>query len=288
MNIFYLVFGTDISYHLEAYLSIRSIQKQLTPEDRIFVQTTNPEFYKHASVEILPLSAQQIEKWKGTHDYIFRVKTLAIKEFAQEHPEEDLLYLDTDTFLYGQLDELRLRLQNGQGLMHKLEGHPESMKWGTHKMWKIVKGRSYRGITLGERHNMWNSGVLGIPASKAEQVLETSLSICDMMLDEGIKVHIIEQYCTSVAMEELTNLRLACDHIGHYWGNKREWHHLSATIFLSSLMRGADIEEEKMALTHDIMTRLPVSIHRPTTAVKIKKVIDKLFPNNNYQYVGKE
>ena len=50
MNILYIVFGDKLDYHLQAYLSIRSFQKQMKDDDRIFVVTSRPEYYKHANV----------------------------------------------------------------------------------------------------------------------------------------------------------------------------------------------------------------------------------------------
>ena len=45
MNIFYMIFGEKAVHHVQAYLSIRTFQKQLEADDHIYVMTTHPEYY---------------------------------------------------------------------------------------------------------------------------------------------------------------------------------------------------------------------------------------------------
>ncbi len=203
----------------------------MTTDDRIFVLTTKPEYYRHAQVEVLPITEQQIEEWKGPHHFFFRVKILALDYLCRRFPEQHLLYLDSDIFLYGSLATLRQQLNQGKGLMHIREGHPSKMRGGSLKMWKIVGGRAYSGITLNSQHDMWNAGVTGIPANRAKQVIATSLALCDGMLNDGAKTFVLEQYSTSISMKENTQLTAAAEHIGHYWGNKLEWEKLIKRLF---------------------------------------------------------
>ncbi|MBP5339295.1 MAG: hypothetical protein J6Z14_08365 [Prevotella sp.] len=274
-----------MSYHLEAYLSIRSFQKQLTESDRIFVLTTKPEYYRHAHVDILPIPEQQIEEWQGRHHFFFRVKIMALDYLQQRYPDEHLLYLDSDTFLYGSLETLRQRLDEGKGLMHQREGHPSKMKGGSLKMWKRVAGHTYGGVTLSENHDMWNAGVTGIPAGRARQTIDTSLAICDGMLDDGAKTFILEQYSSSVSMAENTQLCEAADHIGHYWGNKAEWEKLSGDLLLRAYMKESSLDEELEAVTDGLLRSLPIYVHKRSTAEKLHKQIDRLFPKNDFRYI---
>lgn len=287
MNLLYIVFGDNLNYHLEAYLSIRSFQKQLTEADRIFVLTTKPEYYRHAHVEILPIGDEQIEQWQGEHRFFFRVKILALDYLQQLHPDEHLLYLDSDTFLYGSLEALRKRLNEGLGLMHKREGHPSKMKGGAWKMWKQAGGHTYGDVTLGLKHDMWNAGVTGIPAQKARRIIETSLAICDGMLGDGANTFILEQYSTSVAMAENTQLCEASDHIGHYWGNKDEWEKLSGELLLRAYMKESTLEEELEAITDELLHTTPVYVHKRSTAEKLHRQVDRLFPKSDFQFIPK-
>lgn len=285
MNILYTAFGDNISYHLQAYLSIRSFQKQLTAGDRIFVLTTRPEYYRHARVECITVSDSQIEEWKGKHHFPLRAKIKAIEHMYQLHPDDHIFYTDTDTFLYGSLEELRRRLDSGFGLMHQIEGHPKDMKGPTLRMWKLAKGHTIGGITLGEKHIMWNSGVLGIPADKARQVLDTALALCDGMLDSGATAFILEQYGFSVSMIEHTDLKATSDHIGHYWGNKPEWEEISRDLLVRACMKESTLDEELAAITDELLRSTPIRVHKSSTAAKLHKKIDRLFPKRDFIYI---
>ena len=81
MTFMYLTFGEKSEYHVQAYLSMLSFRRQTSPGDRIVMVTTAPQFYRRASswVEVIELSPSQVAAWKGRHQYMFRVKTMAMK-----------------------------------------------------------------------------------------------------------------------------------------------------------------------------------------------------------------
>ncbi len=285
MNILYCVFGDNLGYHLQAYLSIRTFQKQLAADDRIYVLTTRPEYYRRAKVEILDISDEQIEAWQGKHHFFFRVKIMAMEYLRQCSSDSHLLYLDSDTFLYGSLSELKDRLERGHGLMHCCEGHPKNMKGGSLTLWKTVAGHTYGDITLDSHHDMWNAGVVGIPAGKAKDTIATALRLCDGMLDEGANCFILEQYANSVSMAEHTMLTKASDHIGHYWGNKVEWEKVAADLLLRSFMSELSLEEELQTITDELLRSTPVFVHHSSTAEKLHKFVGRHFADSNHEYI---
>lgn len=284
MNILYIVFGDKLDYHLQAYLSIRSFQKQMAADDRIFVVTSRPDYYRHAGVTTLDVTEEQLEDWKGPHHFFFRVKIKAMELLASKYPGRHILYLDSDTFLCGRLSELKRRLDEGQGMMHCREGHPGKMKGGSLKLWKTVKGHTYAGITIGERHDMWNAGVVAVPKDCVDKVIATSLAICDGMLDDGGDCFILEQYAQSVCMSELTRLAAADDCIGHFWGNKEEWEAVARDLLLRSYMRQSTLEDELEAVTDELLLRTPVYVHKSSTAKRLHKLVDRLFPKGGFRY----
>lgn len=285
MNILYIVFGDKLDYHLQAYLSIRSFQKQLKDDDHIFVVTSRPEYYNHANVTTLNVTDDEIEAWKGPHHFFFRVKIKAMELLASKYPDQHILYLDSDTFLYGDLDVLKQRLDNGNGMMHIREGHPSKMKGGALKLWNTVKGHTYAGITLSERHDMWNAGVVAVPKDRLDKIIATSLAICDGMLDDGGDCFILEQYAQSVCMNELTQLMPSDDSIGHFWGNKEEWEALSSELLLRSYMKQSSLQDELDAITPQLLSSHPIYIHKSSTAEKLCKLIMRLFPNSQHRYI---
>lgn len=287
MTIMYLTFGDKTEYHVQAYLSMLSFRKQLSPTDRLVMLTTRPQYYRKAAqwAEIVELDEQQVEAWKGPHQYMYRVKTMAMRQQAAEHPEDHLLFADTDTFLYGSLDAMRTLLDQGVALMHRDEGHPRSMKGPSLRMWKTVAGKTYAGITLGPEHNMWNSGIVGMPKEKMKAIADHTLQLLDGMLDDGVKSFNIEQFAMSVAMKEHAPLHNSTAYIGHYWGNKTAWEQLIHDLLLRAYMQDSSLEELLDVLGEELWQSLPIFVHQSNTARRLEKIINRLFPDRNPIYI---
>lgn len=278
MNIFYMIFGEKLVHHVQAYLSIRTFQKQLGSDDRIFVMTTHPEYYKNSGVEAIPITDEKIVEWKGEKDFFWRVKIKAIEYMSVHYPNNHLMYLDTDTFLYGSLNALKERLDQGCGMMHLNEGHPSTMKTKTLRMWKQIGGHTYGGITLGQQHSMYNAGVVAIPKSKLADVSNLALTLCDGMLADNAERIVIEQYSLSIALYERTNLKVAEDLIGHYWGNKADWEKLASDLMCKAYMQNKSLTEEVSELDIDQLCSTPVYVDRSSRYEQLCRLAAKLFP----------
>ncbi len=278
MNIFYMIFGEKLVHHMQAYLSIRTFQKQLGSDDHIFVMTTHPEYYKNSGVEAIPITDEKIVEWKGEKDFFWRVKIKAIEYMSVHYPDDHLMYLDTDTFLYGSLNALKERLNKGCGMMHLNEGHPSTMKTKTLRMWKQIGGHTYGGISLGQHHSMYNAGVVAIPKSKLADVSNLALTICDGMLADNAERIVIEQYSLSIALYEKTNMKVAEDLIGHYWGNKADWEQLVSDLMCKAYMKNQTVEEELAGLDIELLKQTPIYVDRSSRYGQLCRLADKLFP----------
>lgn len=286
MNILYLVFGNKQEYHLQARFSIMSFRAQMESTDRIIVVSTAPEYYKHVEgVTLIAINDEKIREWEGKHHFFWRSKIKAMELIAQTYPDDDMLYLDGDTYLYGDLKEIKRRLSSGNGLMDVDEGHPSGMKGKSLSMWNTVAGHTYEGITLGMEHHMWTAGVVAIPATKVQLVVSTALSICDAMLDDGAEPIVVEQYSLSIAMFEKTTLQEARTMIAHYWSNKPVWMEQAQKIMLQSYLCGLSEEEEWQLLRQLPLHDMPVYIHKSNTARRLKNLIDRLFHDKNPRFV---
>jgi len=289
-TIFYIVMGGDeaMRYYMEAYLSIRTFQKQLLPEiGRICVITDHPAFFRKAGVEVITITAEQKAEWMGPHKFYFRTKIKGMEYLHQLYPEDDLLYLDSDTFLYGSLAKLKERLDEGMGLMHRREGRPIDISNTGRRLWKKAVGKHYGDITIGEQHLMWNAGVVGLPSKKVDETVACALTLCDGMLNDGNNEFITEQYAYSVALSEHTQLSYAADHIGHYWGNKPAWERVATNMAVRAYLKNESIEEELKELDINKLAMTPYYSHRPSTAAKLHKLIDRLFKERDFKYVDR-
>jgi hypothetical protein len=287
MNIFYIIFGDNIIHHVQAYLSIRSFQQQTEGSDRLIVVTTKPELYARAGIAVEPVTDAVIKEWEGEYRFFWRVKIKAMEYLCAKYPEGHLLYLDTDTFLYGQLGALKAKLDEGCGMMHLDEGHPSAMKTKSLRMWKQVAGRQYAGITIGRHHNMWNAGVVAIPESKKQDVVATALAICDSMLADGVERVVIEQYSLSIALHEKTHLVPADGYIGHYWGNKSEWERMAYDVIARAYMKNLSVADELEALDISKLAQTPIFVRRSSTAKRLSRFIAKIFKDGEKRRVNK-
>lgn len=280
MTVFYIVMGGDeaIRYYMEAYLSIRTFQKQLSKDlGRICVITDHPSFFRKAGVEVITITAEQKAEWMGPHQFFFRTKIKGMEYLHQLYPDDNLLYLDSDTVLYGNLTKLKERLDEGHGLMHRCEGKPINISHTAKRLWKKAVGQTYGDITIGEQHQMWNAGVVGLPSSKINETVACALTLCDGMLHDGNNEFITEQYSYSIALAEHTSLVNTDDLIGHYWGNALDWRNKAHVIFLFSYLNDFSLEEELKALDIDELCKTPYYVHRSSTAAKLHKLVDSLF-----------
>jgi hypothetical protein len=287
MNIVYLTFGDNIKYHLQAYFSIRSIQRYITEEDKILVLSTNPSFYKRCDINVIPLSEELVKSWEGDFSYPFRIKVKGLEYIQQQYPDDHILFVDTDTFAYNSLDDIRKALSAGDGVMFTCEGHPSTKKFGPLKMWKMVENKCYSGITINKKHDVWNSGVIGLPASKAKEHIQLSLEILDAMLNDNVTYFTVEQYAQSIAMEERMKIHPSSHIFGHYWGNKEDWEEFITNFLLESYMTNRSIEEEIQAISQLDFSQIPIFKHHSNTYNRLNKLIRKCFPDREYISIEK-
>ncbi len=252
MNIVYFVIGGNPVIHMQVSFSIRTFLAQTCNDDIIYVVTDTPTIYDGLNrVVILPITQERIKEWRGKHDFFWRVKIKVLQHIAQVSPGKPMMYLDGDTFLYGNLADIKALLADGCGLMHLDEGCPGDMKEKSLSMWQTVNGKTYAGIIIGRQHHMWNAGVVAIPAEQVVKTTDLALAVCDGMLDDGSEPVTVEQYALSIALLESTQRMLeAKQWIGHYWHYKYYWSRYIANFFIHSYRERSTTEEELERIRH--------------------------------------
>lgn len=289
MVVMYLTFGDRFDIHIQAYFSMLSFYRQLSDDDRIVMVTTNPNFYKRISfADIIPVNDKTIEEWKGKHHFLWRTKIKAIEMVAFKYSDSDLVYVDCDTFLYGDLSKLKEGLQKGQGYMDVDDGHPKYRKFKPMHMWEKIAGHTYAGITLGMQHHMWVAGVLGIPYSYKHVVIQTALQLCDEIMDDEPEDIVVEQYALSIAMYEKASLASTQDFIGHYWANKDAWIKMINVFMIRSYMTNATLEQDLKEFQQLPLSEVPTYLRKRNTARRLKTLIDKLFKPRDYTFIEKD
>jgi len=115
MHLLYLTFGENVNNHIQAHFSIFSFLTQQNEISTINVITDNPEMYHDIKdrINIITITEQTLNEWKGEYGFFWRVKIKAIEMICDLHKNRPVVYLDTDTFLYTNINSFKKELVNG-------------------------------------------------------------------------------------------------------------------------------------------------------------------------------
>lgn len=290
MTIAFLVFGKDILNFQQAIFSILTILPKMDKNERIVVITDVPEYFKILDDKIIVLEVDEktFENWKGEYNFFWRIKIMALQMLADKWKDNHILYLDSDTFLFGSLDSIRLNLNSGINMMHTNEGKLSELASKTERtMWKQLKGRTYGNITIDSNTCMWNAGVVAIASTNRDK-LDLALTICDEMCKENVTPRLIEQLALSLAMNKPMDLLAAENEIGHYWGNKKTWNKIINKLLLNNLMRSLTLEHLIDEVKEINFEKTPIRVKTSSTKLRLEKKLSKMFPDKLHLYITSE
>jgi len=280
MNLLYLTFGPQIEIHYQANFSILSFLKDSQQIDSITVMTDAPAFYRRLvpHVRLIVLDDKVLTDWRGPHDFLWRIKLRAIGLLVEQLGEKPIVYLDSDTFLFGSAAEFKDVLRTN-ALMHENEGTLPSLKTKTERrMWQQIQSKSFGGVTISSKHCMWNAGVVAIPGNRNAQTVALALTLCDAMCKEVVRRRLVEQLALSVALDEAYSLVAAQNWVAHYWGNKPEWNDVIARFCLGHFLKGSSFEQEIESIKSFDFHRIPLRKRRSRMHQRWVGLADKLYP----------
>ncbi len=288
VNVVYLVFGEELRNHIQAHFSILSFLVQKEYIGCIYIVTDAPRYYRNLSeaIKVVEVSAQDLNKWKGEYDFFWRIKIKAIESVSKMCKGEHVLYVDSDTFLYGNLASLVNGLDKGYHFMHLNEGNLFRLKSKTEKkMWRQLKNKKMGSVQISQQHCMWNAGVVAISGYDCDQVLNQTLSICDAMLKENVVRRLVEQFAFSVALTETHKILPADKYIGHYWGNKPEWNNYIADFFIRSSLLNKSLQDRIEEVRIMDFSKIPIYIKIPSRRYSFERLLIKLFPPRYKKFI---
>lgn len=280
MNLLYITFGSRIDIHYQANFSMLSFLKEPQHIDSITVITDAPAFYGRLAphVRLMVIDDKTLTEWRGPHDFLWRIKLKALGLLAEQLGETPIVYLDTDTFLFGQPAEFK-NLLGSNALMHENEGTLPSLKTKTERRtWQQLQGKSFGGVTISARHRMWNAGVVAIPGNRNVQAIALALALCDAMCEEPVRRRLVEQLALSVALDETYSMVAAENWVGHYWGNKAEWNDAIAHFFLDHFLKGSSFEHEVESIKSFDFHSIPLRRRRSRMYARLVGLAGKLYP----------
>jgi hypothetical protein len=290
MDLLFLTFGSNIKNHYQANFCMLSFLQQREQVNSIHMYTDHPEFYTHLGefVNVVPVTEQLLQEWKGEHDFFWRVKIKAIEDFMLKNGQNPVVYLDTDTFLHHDLRSFQQLLAQGIALMHEQEGKLSELGSKTEKtMWSQVQHKAFGGVTIDNGSSMWNAGVVAIPVQKNLEAIRLALQICDDMCAAGVTRRLIEQFALSVALDKTYGLQAASPWIGHYWSTKEDWNEAITAFFLESLLKSYTLEQDIRRMASFNFRQLPIRKKVKNTRIRLLRLVDKFFPVRPLTFVEK-
>ncbi|MHC2993031.1 hypothetical protein OB13_16140 [Pontibacter sp. HJ8] len=290
MDLLFLTFGANIKNHYQANFCMLSFLQQREQVNSIHMYTDHPEFYTHLGkfVNVVPVTEQLLQEWKGEHDFFWRVKIKAIEDFMLKNGRHPVVYLDTDTFLHHDLQSFQQLLAQGIALMHEQEGKLSELGSKTEKtMWSQVQHKAFGGVIIDNGSSMWNAGVVAIPAQKNLEAIRLALQICDDMCAAGVTRRLIEQFAISVALDKTYGLQAASPWIGHYWSTKEDWNEAITAFFLESLLKSYTLEQDIRRMASFDFRQLPIRKKVKNTRIRLLRLVDKFFPIRPVSFVEK-
>ncbi len=225
----YLSFGND-DYHREALYSSASFYKFHSDTDKInvIVYTDTPDFFKDmlpSDVHYRIIDAQQVEDWKGSLNYIYRLKTKVLQEVAATYTG-NFLFVDTDTVFLKNVTSLFEHIQKGQLLLDTCEGklidNPGGIARKTRNFLKQQSTFSIpsdsESITIMEQFVAWNSGTIGFN-NAISKILNQVEELIDELYSKS-KLFVVEQIALSYYFQKIGAPKATDSYIHHYWDFK--------------------------------------------------------------------
>ncbi len=182
-------------------------------------------FVDFPQVEIVRMPPEQIQEWRGSINFVHRVKIEVLMD-AAKRTKDSILYLDGDTIFTKDPKDMMSLVNPGQCLMHVMESRLDQAKNPlTKKMANFCRSETFtlkRGIVgIPLATEMWNAGVIGLHESRTN-LLERILDLTDVAYAKYQK-HVIEQLAVSYFLQSVGKVVAAQPWVHHYWQTKDIW-----------------------------------------------------------------
>lgn len=280
----YVAYGARVDIYQQIYFSILSLLAFGHHSYNIRVVTDRPEYFKRLAkyISVTVLTESEITSWPGLHDYHFRIKLKALEKVVDSVPNSDVIFFDSDTFHYSAPDTIISQVKNGCAVFHCNEGPISRNRYDP--FWLQLKNKTFSGITISKQTCMFNSGVIGLPASHASDVLRKAIIVCDQMCDELKEKGVVEQLAISVTAAIELECHFADKQVLHYWGNKEQWNRIIESYMKDAFLKDYSISDEISALANFNSIEIPIYTRKQMNNQRLKSWADRMFPRVKEKY----
>lgn len=288
MHLLIITFGDNEQNHVQAHFCVYSFLAKKANFSSVNIFTDKPHFYKslESEVKITALSEQLLKDWKGEFDYFWRIKVKAIEMLCERHPNEPVLYMDSDIVLYNCFEEAHKMIAEGNAGMHENEGVLQGLKPKSHRRMAI----GLKNFKLGEvsdlpAKTMWNAGAILTPNTKNGEECKLALRLIDEMCRQNIQRYFIEQFSVSVAMAHFYKMQPLNSFLAHYWSNRSEWNRVMNKFFLENHLSGITLQQSIERFKDLKLENIPYKRIESNTKQRLTKKIANWFPDKNIEYL---
>ena len=227
-HLLFLAYGRPAYLH-ECTLALLSLCRVMSAKElegiSVSIYTDQPEWFASfrdcpLNIRIEQLDPAVVRAWRGEVDYLHRVKSAVINDFAGKMTG-NVIFMDTDVWALQSLTPIYEGIAAGKRYMHVCEGNimkggnPLLDKTGRFlaKYPKVNAGAEV--ITFDADYVLWNSGVMGFQTSD-KGLLESVLGFIDVV-HPLYKKHITEQLAVSYYFGKAGRIHNATAYVLHYW-----------------------------------------------------------------------
>jgi len=255
----------------------RQHSRETLQDVEVWIYTDQPEFFSQfrdcwLNISFRKLDQQQITAWRGSIDFVHRVKIELLREFTAEHKGQ-ILYLDTDVYITQPLNTVFDNIAQGKLYMHIMEGliH-ESNNVILQKLSKFIRRNNpvragSRSVSIPEEVAMWNAGVLGFHTQYAP-LLDDVLHFTDTVYPQFHK-HVVEQWAFSYYFQTKAELKTAHTRIFHYWNLKE------IRFILDSFFRYFAGRSWDELMQYSILVQLPEPMQQKVNFLQNRTPVEK-------------
>jgi hypothetical protein len=234
-----------------ALLTLSAKQKETPFPLKVWIYSDQPTFFESCKslegfqLELVELPQPTIQSWRGSSDFIHRVKIMLLLDLCK-HVSGQILYTDTDVVFTSSPAALFEGIAAGKQYMHTCEGlmtpraNPTLRK--AHRYFQAHQSQLESVIPYyyTKPMSMWNAGVLGFSTNNVN-ILQKALRLTDA-LHKGYPKHIVEQFAFSYVLQEEGDLFAAEQCVHHYW-NFKEFRPVLNAFFEANSLQDAYLKQ---------------------------------------------
>ena len=224
MTVLFFAHGAKEFLNEVVFAVLSYYQHHRADEHKIVIYTDNVAHFQHylpPEIQYVSVTPEQVKQWRGTIDFVHRIKIEVLRDAFERFPNQIFLYLDSDVYFKENISFLAQKIQSGTPVMSLKEGaifHSKLRHFNT--LAQYLRQHQYTiavtpQLIVSHTQAMYNAGIIGLsPTDK--NIVDGTLAVTDF-LHPFINNHVTEQFAFTILLSAKGTIYEAEPHIHHYW-----------------------------------------------------------------------